>query len=66
MNARFPGQWTVRTEQPWGFDVTRALGNYQSEWLRTTGGEELVFDTEAEAQVAADYANNALPQQAAA
>jgi hypothetical protein len=52
-----PGPWTVRREQVWGFEVTRALGGWTSEWLSDVSGEALVFETEAEAQRAADAAN---------
>lgn len=46
---RFPGAWTVRMEQPWGFEITRALGGGESEWMTDETGATVVFDTEREA-----------------
>lgn len=46
---RFPGEWTIRTEKDFGFEITRALGNGQSEWLKDETGNEVVFDTHQEA-----------------
>jgi hypothetical protein len=55
--SRFPGKWTVRAEQEFGFEISRALGGWQSEWLKDANGDDLVFDTQAEAQLACDRAN---------
>lgn len=49
---RFPGPWAVRAEQPWGFEVTRAIGGHTSEWLSDEKGEPLVFNTAIEAEAA--------------
>ena len=48
--ARFPGAWTVRLEQAWGFEITRALGGGESEWMVDETGAIAVFDTEQEAR----------------
>ncbi len=55
--SRFPGAWTVRNEQSFGFEVTRAMGAHTSEWLKDKAGNELVFDTVQEATAAAHCAN---------
>lgn len=53
---RFPGPWTVRNEQAWGFEITRALGGGESEWMVDETGAIAVFDTEQEAIAALEGA----------
>lgn len=52
-----PGPWTVRAEKAFGFEISRALGRYESEWLKDANGEELVFSTREEAQAVCDKTN---------
>ena len=56
--ARFPGAWTARNEQSFGFEVTRAMGGGASQWLKDSTGNELVFDTLQEALDAAQCAQH--------